>query len=86
MSRRTRHEIAELEWRLERDLAETVPCAEPGCDAPIGAQCQNTANGHPLENQPAHWRRIRDARTPIEPPPTGHPPERAHEENPCSAP
>lgn len=47
---------------MERDLAETVACREPRCEAGVGETCRNLSSGSPLENQPAHARRIRDAR------------------------
>jgi hypothetical protein len=56
---RTRMEVADLEWRMERELAGQVPC--PRCRARVGESCWNTDSGEDLR-APAHWQRIRDAR------------------------
>ena len=54
--------LEDAEWRMERDLAETVVCPEVQCHAVVGETCRNLSSGQVLENQPAHARRIRDAR------------------------
>ncbi len=46
---------------MERDLAETIRCPQPGCTAQVGETCINLITGVALENQPAHALRIRDA-------------------------
>lgn len=53
--------VADAEWRMERDLAETVVCPEPKCVAPVGVTCRNFWSGAPLEGQPAHVKRIKAA-------------------------
>jgi hypothetical protein len=63
MSYADRKRDEDFEWRGERDLAETEVCDEPGCFAAVGAHCVNLDNGEPLEGQPAHWRRIKKARS-----------------------
>jgi hypothetical protein len=57
-----RRSLEDAEWRMERDLAESVRCSEPRCEAGVGETCRNLSSGQVLENQPAHARRIRDAR------------------------
>ena len=70
MARRmTRAQLADhqrYEWLAERELAERVICRPRGlggCGAPIGVTCTNLHTGAPLQGQPAHLCRIRDAAT-----------------------
>ena len=56
--RRIRAEVADLEWRMERARAETVPCT--WCSAAVGQHCTNPATGDE-SNAPAHPPRIADA-------------------------
>lgn len=58
MTRRTQTEIHDLQWRMERARAETVPCR--GCKALAGATCINIHTGEPLKRLPAHHVRITD--------------------------
>lgn len=59
--RRTR--TPALDFLLERDLAETVPCRD--CGAAIGETCTrpapHTGTPEPLTNLPAHHTRLRTA-------------------------
>jgi hypothetical protein len=55
---RTRREVADFEWRMERDHAETVPC--PHCAAPPHRTCVNRLTGDEL-HAPAHPQRITTA-------------------------
>ena len=65
--RPTREQLADHyrhTWLADRELAERVICRPHGlggCGAPIGATCTNLHTGRPLEGQPAHLCRIRDA-------------------------
>ena len=64
MSRRrpTRAELAAhyaREWLAERDAAQTVAC--PTCGVDVDETCLNLTWRTPLDNQPAHYRRIRAA-------------------------
>lgn len=56
-----RQSVSDAEWRMERQQAETIRCPQPGCTAGPGETCINLSNQLPLENQPAHALRIRDA-------------------------
>lgn len=56
-----RRELADSEWRMERDQAETIACPEPSCGAAVGEHCRNINDGGPLERLPAHGKRIKDA-------------------------
>lgn len=69
MSRRgfSRRQLADFEWREERELAETIPCRD--CHTPAGTTCVNLANGQPLVKQSAHRSRIDDALQPRRPAP-----------------
>lgn len=51
-----------MEWQVERGQAQTIVCPEPRCHAGVGETCINLSSGLPLDNLPAHSRRIRDAR------------------------
>lgn len=53
-----RQRAADETWRHDRLVAETVPCDEPGCHAPVGETCRNVRTGDPLGKQAAHARRI----------------------------
>lgn len=55
----TQREIADLEWRMDRELAITVPC--PMCKARVDEPCWNTELGTDLR-APAHWQRLKQAR------------------------
>jgi hypothetical protein len=46
-------------WLCERDDAQRVPCRV--CAQPVDRTCVNLHTGRPLEGQPAHALRIRDA-------------------------
>lgn len=59
MTGRTRHELADHEWRMTRAEAEQVTC--PECHAAPGQPCTNLTDGQPLGRLPAHWRRIHTA-------------------------
>jgi hypothetical protein len=56
---RTQHEVADLEFRMERELAERVAC--PRCTARVGETCWNAGLGSDLR-APAHWQRIKEAK------------------------
>lgn len=56
---------------MERDLAEAIPCPQPGCGALAGETCTNLVSNVPLERLPAHAVRIRDAREAATRPPEG---------------
>jgi hypothetical protein len=56
-----RQSVSDAEWRMERAQAETISCPQPGCTAQVGETCINLINQLPLENQPAHILRIREA-------------------------
>jgi hypothetical protein len=69
MTGRTRHELAEHEWRMERFVAESVDCPRCGAlgrdeerDMPA-RHCWNQIIGGELQ-APAHDARIREARRP----------------------
>lgn len=56
---RTQHEVSDLHWRMERDLAESVSCRE--CGQPAGHTCINVRTGKPKARFPACGKRIHDA-------------------------
>lgn len=56
---RTRHELANLDWLIDREHAQTVPCRD--CGQPAGHTCINLRTGQPLDRLPAHSTRIHDA-------------------------
>lgn len=51
-----RQAAADVEWRMEREQAQRVPC--PRCNAGLGETCVNTYTGQLLEKAPAHWQRL----------------------------
>ncbi len=51
-----RQAAADVEWRMEREQAQRVPC--PRCNAGLGETCVNTYTGQLLEKAPAHWQRF----------------------------
>lgn len=62
---RTQVEVADLEFRMERELAESVACPRCGARRRIEGQrkadlCCNTGRGTALHG-PAHWQRIKKA-------------------------
>lgn len=46
MTGRTRRDLADFEWRMDRDHAETVTC--PRCNAQVGQPCRNPITGDEL--------------------------------------
>lgn len=61
-----RQRAADETWRHDRVTAETVPCTESGCGAPVGETCRNVHTGQPLEHQAAHAKRIEAGRAAAE--------------------
>lgn len=59
MSRFTRRQLADAEWREERERAETVDCRD--CGQPAGTTCVNLHDRLPLIKQSAHRNRIKDS-------------------------
>ncbi|WP_425296598.1 zinc finger domain-containing protein [Nocardia abscessus] len=63
MAKPRRPGVRGMDWLIQRDHAETVPC--PDCGEPSGVTCSrpepHTGRRLPLENLPAHTGRIRAA-------------------------
>lgn len=56
---RTQHELADMEFRMVREVAESVRCER--CGARVGETCWNAELGTEL-HAPAHWQRIKEAK------------------------